>query len=262
MNPLTFRSAPLISRYALFSMPIIGVVIGLMGPYESYGSMSLVVRLGHFALCVTVIGTMVMTASYYTARRFFQGYWPVWAALGLDLLLTVPGVFVILGSLAIFARQSLGEVYPQDLLWQNLIMMLTFRAASLLLSWRRIREGPQMAPTTGSKPLPDEITKRMPFGLRGERILALSSEDHYLRVHTSRGEALILMALSHAVPLMADGFLVHRSHWIAREAIKSASSISVQLVTGLSLPISRHRAKEFRAWLDRHLQEPNLHAAG
>lgn len=262
MNPLTFRSAPLLSRYALLSMPVIGIVIGLMGPYESYGSMGLVARLGHFALCVTVIGTMVMTASYYTARRFFQGYWPVWAALCLDLLLTVPGVFVIQGSLAVFAPQSLGEVHPQDLLWQNLIMMLAFRASSLLLSWRRIRDRPQLLTRPESKPPSDEIIRRMPFGLRGERILALSSEDHYLRVHTPKGEALILMALSHAVPLVGDGFLVHRSHWVAREAIKSAGSTSVKLVTGLSLPISRHRAKEFRTWLDSQTPDSHLHAAG
>lgn len=262
MNPLKFRSAPLLNRPALLSMPVIGAVIGVMGPFESYGTMGLGERVGHFALCVTLIGAMVMTSSYFIARRFFQGYWPIWAALCLDLLLTIPGTAIILGSLSVFAPDSLGEIHPPDLLWQNLVMMLTFRASSLLVSWRRVREGPRVALSLEQKPSPDEFTKRMPFGLRGERILALSSEDHYLRVHTPRGEALILMALSHAAPLMSDGFLVHRSHWVAREAIKSASSTSVKLITGLSVPISRHRAKEFRTWLDRQLPHSSLLAAG
>jgi hypothetical protein len=262
MNPLTFKSAPLLNRHVLLSMPVIGAVIGVMGPFESYGTMGFGERVGHFALCVTLIGAMVMTSSYYIARRFFQGYWPVWVALCLDLLLTIPGAVIILGSLSLFAPDSLGEIHPLDLLWQNLVMMLAFRASSLLVSWRRVREGPQAASSLEQKPSPDEIARRMPFGLRGESILALSSEDHYLRVHTPRGEALILMALSHAVPLMDDGFLVHRSHWVAREAIKSANSTSVKLVTGLSVPISRHRAKEFRSWLDEQRPDSSLLAAG
>lgn len=251
MNPLQYRSAPLLSGYAFLSMPVIGALIGVMGPYESYGSMGLAARVAHFALCVTLIGAMVITASYYVARRFFQGFWPIWAALGIDILLASPGAAIIFGSLSIFAPDNLDEIRLQDLLWQNLIMLMAFRAISLLISWRRVREGSNIRSTPAGTPPPHEIMMRMPFGLRDERILALSSEDHYIRVHTAQGEALILMTLTHAVALIGDGFLVHRSHWIAREGIKSANATSVKLITGLSVPISRHRARDFRTWLDR-----------
>jgi DNA-binding LytR/AlgR family response regulator len=46
------------------------------------------------------------------------------------------------------------------------------------------------------------------------------------------------------------GFQVHRSHWVANTAIKSVGRGRVELVTGLTVPLSRHRRKAFDAWLD------------
>ncbi|WP_204283531.1 hypothetical protein, partial [Klebsiella pneumoniae] len=42
----------------------------------------------------------------------------------------------------------------------------------------------------------DALRAKLPAALRHARLIALSAEDHYLRVHTDRGNALILMGLS------------------------------------------------------------------
>jgi len=54
--------------------------------------------------------------------------------------------------------------------------------------------------------------ERLPVKFRGARLYAVSSEDHYLRVHTDRGEELILMRLSDALRELseADGVQTHR----------------------------------------------------
>ena len=64
--------------------------------------------------------------------------------------------------------------------------------------------------------------KRLSHKHHQASLLAIKSEDHYLRIYTSIGEELILMRLSDAVESLAgaDGMQTHRSWWVARHTIK------------------------------------------
>ncbi|MBP2160160.1 MULTISPECIES: LytTR family DNA-binding domain-containing protein [Asticcacaulis] len=250
MSFLTERSAPLLRWQSLLSLPVAGIIIGLIGPFGSYVGMTVLERIGHFVLCVTLIGGCSLIVSYDIARRFFQGYWPLWAGLCVDLALVLPGAAVVYGSLSLFAPDVVANVGPASLIWQNLLMTLIFRVISLALSWQRIREGGHVETKPEVAEEAPAFHARLPRGLRSQPILALSSEDHYLRVHTPKGEALILMTMAEAVAMLPHGFQIHRSHWVADTAIKEARSDKVELVTGLSLPLSRHRRKAFDEWLD------------
>jgi hypothetical protein len=99
-------------------------------------------------------------------------------------------------------------------------------------------------------PSPDKLAvsqllSRLPPSL-GFNIMAVKSEDHYLRVHTDNGDALILYKLSGAIEeleaLGYAGLRVHRSYWVRREAIASVSAQGRQLVVnlnnGLTIPVS------------------------
>ncbi|WP_443751113.1 LytTR family DNA-binding domain-containing protein [Asticcacaulis solisilvae] len=247
---LTFRSAPILPWRALVTLPLAGLILGLIGPFGSYSGMSLFERIGHFMLCATLIGSASLIVSYAVARRFFQGFWPLWAALLVDLALTGPAAAVVYLSLHLIVPGVAARLQPLDFLWQNLILALIFRAVSLLISWARIRDGGQIETSAPSAEAASDLRAKLPRGLRAEPVLALSSEDHYLRVHTPKGEALIHMTLAEAVEGLPHGFQIHRSHWVADTAIRSADANRVELVTGLSLPLSRHRRKAFDAWLD------------
>jgi DNA-binding LytR/AlgR family response regulator len=59
------------------------------------------------------------------------------------------------------------------------------------------------------------------------------------------------MTMAEAVAQLPHGFQIHRSHWVADTAIKDTRNDKVELVTGLSLPLSRHRRKAFDEWLDQ-----------
>jgi hypothetical protein len=260
MLQLNSRSAPLLRWQALVTLPVAGFVIGLAGPFASYIDMGFWPRIAHFILCVTIIGTATLVVSYIVARRFFQGYWPLWAALIVDLALVIPGTAVIYSSLSYFAPNVVSHFNPIHLLWQNLLIGLMFRALSLLASWRRIGEGRHAADEQLTAAPYAKFNERLPLALRPARVLALSSEDHYLRVHTPSGEALIHMTLAAATKLLPDGFQIHRSHWIARTGIKSVNNAKIELITGLCLPLSRHRSKEFYEWLDMNGHSSGLFA--
>lgn len=99
---------------------------------------------------------------------------------------------------------------------------------------------------------PPRFVERLPPKLKGADIYAVSAEDHYLRLHTSRGSDLILMRLSDAVTELegVEGAQTHRSWWVAKAAVASASRAegraTLTLKDGTVAPVSRTFAKALR----------------
>ena len=97
---------------------------------------------------------------------------------------------------------------------------------------------------------------RLPVEFHNATLYAVSSEDHYLRVHTDRGDALILMRLADAMRELevVDGLQTHRSWWVAREGIMQmtgkSDKQSLTLKSGAIVPIARSRAKIARETLN------------
>jgi hypothetical protein len=108
------------------------------------------------------------------------------------------------------------------------------------------------APAAGTAPAPVRFLERLPAKLRGAAIYAVSSEDHYLRLHTSRGSDLILMRLGDAIAELEglEGAQTHRSWWVAREAVESArrdgDRVTLVLKSGAEAPVSRPNVRPLR----------------
>ncbi|MEL6752995.1 MAG: LytTR family DNA-binding domain-containing protein, partial [Pseudomonadota bacterium] len=89
-----------------------------------------------------------------------------------------------------------------------------------------------------------EFWARVP-GRLGRELVALSAELHYLRVHTTNGDTLILFPFGRAVGILQDqnGMQIHRSHWIALDKIDEVVTrdgrMMCQMIGGLSVPVSR-----------------------
>ncbi|MFK7828674.1 MAG: LytTR family DNA-binding domain-containing protein [Congregibacter sp.] len=79
----------------------------------------------------------------------------------------------------------------------------------------------------------------------GRNIIALKAEEHYTRVFTDSGEALVLIRFRDAVALLddLDGVQTHRSYWVKRDSVdqlrKDGRSSTLRLTTGLEVPVSR-----------------------
>lgn len=104
---------------------------------------------------------------------------------------------------------------------------------------------------------PAKFLDRLPPKLRGSEVWAVEAEDHYLRLHTSKGQDLILMRLSDAVDELEgiEGAQVHRSWWVARDAITEAvrgdGRATLTLKDGAQVPVSRTYARRLRerSWI-------------
>ena len=96
------------------------------------------------------------------------------------------------------------------------------------------------------------LVDRLPPKFRESTLYAISSEDHYIRVHTAVGEHMLLMRLKDAEDLAAPlrGLKPHRSWWVAEggveQLIKSNGKLQIQLKSGVSVPVSREGAKRVR----------------
>ena len=95
--------------------------------------------------------------------------------------------------------------------------------------------------------------ERLPFKHQKADIYALSAEDHYLRVHTSAGNTLILMRLYDAIRELEgiEGSQTHRSWWVARDAIEDIrrqdGRVSLTLRGDIEAPVSRSYQKVLKA---------------
>ncbi|HEY2751769.1 LytTR family DNA-binding domain-containing protein [Phenylobacterium sp.] len=99
---------------------------------------------------------------------------------------------------------------------------------------------------------PPKFLERLPLKLRGAEVWAVEAEDHYLRLHTSKGQDLILMRLSDAIAELEgiEGAQVHRSWWVARDAISEVrrgdGRARLTLKDGAEAPVSRSYARVLR----------------
>lgn len=116
----------------------------------------------------------------------------------------------------------------------------------------------QPAPATSAPGQPAAaLADRLPAKFRSAEIYAVSAEDHYLRVHTSAGETMILMRLADAIRELAalEGMQTHRSWWVARQgmadAAKGDGKVTLKLKSGVEAPVSRTYLKAVKdaGWL-------------
>ena len=100
------------------------------------------------------------------------------------------------------------------------------------------------APSLAAMRFQPRLAERLSEGM-GTWILSLSVTDHSVCVSTDRGQEVIRMRLTDAIGEMegVEGFRVHRSHWVARDAIRGHDAaqgrVFLELVNGARVPVSR-----------------------
>lgn len=83
------------------------------------------------------------------------------------------------------------------------------------------------------------LVKRLPCEDPGA-VLRISGKDHFVEVTTDKGRYDVRMRLADAVAEMdgVEGFLTHRSHWIAKDAVET-----VERVKGRHYVVSADKAR-------------------
>jgi hypothetical protein len=130
-----------------------------------------------------------------------------------------------------------------------LVICVAMTAIMILVNWpgRVTHAPPEDAPAPAIR-----FMERLPAKLKGAVIYAVSAEDHYLRLHTSKGSDLILMRLSDAISELegVEGAQTHRSWWVAKDAVESArrdgDRMTLTLKGGGEAPVSRPNIRPLR----------------
>lgn len=111
---------------------------------------------------------------------------------------------------------------------------------------------------------PSALLSKLPAAI-GNDVIALETEDHYLRVHTIQGTALILMRMADAVTLLDPqlGAQVHRRWWVAESAVEDVhmqgQKLSLCLINNALVPVGRTFSAAVKA---RFANAPKISASG
>jgi len=239
-----------------------GLLLAFLGPFGTHATQPLPARLG-FWLTVTA-GNWLLC---HLAILWLDERWPRdrpagWPGPQRCRRLALPllaAAMVLLPATALvrLAGDLFGGVGAGSLPLLALQVYLLCAVISLLgyaLADRGEAEAAAQ-PAPSARPADDSAFRRRLAPDPGGRLLWLRAEDHYLRVRTERGEALVLCRLEDAArELEGCGRRVHRSWWVAEAALKGTSGGAqprLRLNDGTEVPVSRSYRQELReaGWL-------------
>lgn len=234
----------------------VGLALAFIGPFGSY-TRPLEVRLlasVSYGVAGSVVFWPTLRAALMLGRRAGLPE-PLAAVLGLAAA-SVPVTGVVLLLRPLVAPGGSG-VASASLYFAVLALALPLGLAVLFVGrWAEPRREAAAVAEVAAEAPAARVLSRVPLKARGE-LLALQAEDHYVRIHTSAGDALVLMRLADAVAEAdgIEGLRVHRSWWVARAAVRDARAegrrATLTLSNGVSAPVTREVVPEIRrlGWL-------------
>lgn len=241
-------------------LALVGVFLALVGAYDT-GDAPTWRRMIYWVSTLIVGGVAVLVLEAGFRRLPLVSHRTGVLAAAIVLTASLP--------IAVVGWIFSGVVFGHDLFLSALPGIYpaagTVCATALALLWLvRVRRVEQAAPiatapgATASGVAPSDAQMPLLFQdklgphLRRAAILAARAEDHYVRLYTTEGEALLLLRFSDALDALSvsDGVRVHRSWWVARAAIQTArwrrGRGELTLSIGSTVPVSRSYASRLR----------------
>lgn len=226
---------------------VLGLILGLVGPFGSYLNGSTLARVGYWT-GMTLFGTVVIGLSVpWVMRRTIGAGWPRPLGLCVGLVATaipIGAASAIIGHLA-WPRHTAAltplDWYAQALLIETVVVVL----------WLLVETARNSTPARSADTVAQEPTASIPR-VTGA-VICLQMEDHYVRVHRPAGSTLELLTLTDAISRYGEkeGLQVHRSWWVASDAIVAAEpdgrNWRLRLTNGLLVPVARNRVTTVRA---------------
>lgn len=224
---------------------ILGLVIGYLGPFGSF-ALPLVTRIVYWMVSL-FIGYFI----YYHAFKFTEWFFAekqvhkiikfIIPSLVAALLLT----FCLQIITSLFFHLSVNSVnqfisfFPQVFLVGLIVTYISSQFHKTIET-----ENKQDTNSTPKTKTGKTFLDRLPHQL-GDELLCFVMEDHYLNVTTKKGEHMLLMRMKDALVELSDydGLQVHRSWWVARDAVervkKNGRNVILVLENGKEVPVSR-----------------------
>ncbi|MEL6645339.1 MAG: LytTR family DNA-binding domain-containing protein [Pseudomonadota bacterium] len=231
------------NRRVLVVLAGIGVILGVVGPYRTGEVMLAAPRIVYW-MAIVFVSYAVGSFTVAVLGRLLDGpRVPPWArvvAQGIAIGVMVAPVVLVINWI-VFGIVPEGPPAVVEFVATVCAVTLVI-AVAFELYGDTAEEARVAAPA---------ILQRLPVAQRGT-LLSLSGEDHYVRVRTDRGEEMVLMRLADAIAEAAPvaGLQVHRSHWVARDAVaaarRSGERAILTLTSGDEIPVSRANVRAVR----------------
>jgi DNA-binding LytR/AlgR family response regulator len=240
-DPITWAA----TRNTLLISGLVGVFLSFVGAFGTDG-LSFLIRTP-FMVALSWTGAVLGMLSFRLVIRlpWVRGRNRYLQAAASAALMTAPMGLVVWGATQLIPH---GGAPVTALPNYVLISFVMCEAMTLFVVFMQTRAAQIHAVPAA----PPKFLERLPLKLRGAEVWAVEAEDHYLRLHTSKGQDLILLRLADAVDELAgiEGAQVHRSWWVARDAIADArrgdGRATLTLKDGSEVPVSRTYAKIIR----------------
>lgn len=233
----------------LLALALIGAFLALIGAFDS-DQIAFGRRLVYWVFVLVAGGACGGAIEPWLERSPLLAARPALRAVALTLLMAAPAM-VLVWATQIVLFGGPGGLGRWLILYPQVALVCAGLVALAWLSRRRITVRTPAAPSDQAPP--EGLREKLPPRLARARLLAVQAEDHYLRVHTDAGDALLLMKFADALSALAerDGLRTHRSWWVARAAVEDArwrrGRGDLVLVGGLTVPVSRAYAERVRA---------------
>lgn len=212
---------------------LVASIMSVTGPFGTYRGLMFEARLAYWA---TIAGLAISlgTLVFYISGRWWARYPFFWRLMLATVLFTL--IFTPLQrALMLKVRGPVTDLPHQVLI----ITMLPLAVGLVKYLWL----GPEVSWPQKSAASP-RLFRRLAPDQRGD-LLHLSVNDHYVVVLTSQARTQLLMRFSDAIAELdgLDGMQVHRSHWVARAAVRGGTrrngKLFLVLSDGSEVPVSR-----------------------
>lgn len=245
-------------RAVLAAIPV-GLLLGFLGPFGSYPAFPTATRYA-FWLGLTAAGAVAAIAAdgLLPGARLRAGAVRIGAVA---LLSALPMTFVVAWTMSlvqpgrVYAPQQLPALFAAVAAVQLLVVFATTAASPRVGGGEasvRVPALPESGDEASPPAYPSALLGRLPAEIGGD-IIALETEDHYLRVHSAGGSALILMRMADAVALLDSrlGAQVHRRWWVAESAVTGVRTegqkLFLCLIDKKQVPVGRTFSAAARA---------------
>jgi hypothetical protein len=231
----------------------VALLAALVGPFDTGERLRPLPRFGYWL----AMAVATWSAGYVASEALLR-CWDARRAPGVRRIAGVLVVGVVIPPVVLAVNAAaLGEPAWTD---GVAVFLLQLSGIAVLVGWLLQMvdrpagpDGTDAAPTAaGAAPKPPPILDRLARDRRGA-LVALSVEDHYVRIRTERGEGLVLMRLGDAMRETGDtpGIRVHRSHWVATEQVRAVrrrgDGALLTMAAGPDIPVSRAHVPALRA---------------
>jgi len=227
------------SRQSWIFLGVLGLVVGLVGPFGTFEAINLVPRLAYWT-AIVLVTALAGTFTASLVEAWLQPILPLFIVVVIAAMVAGPIIALIVAAINVgIFGPVLAVIDVMTLMLYCTLISLAVISASVLLERSPAVPTPVL---TSDKAAP--LLDRLTLPQRG-RLLHIAVSDHYVDVTTEKGTSLVLMRLSDAIRETAPiaGLQVHRSHWVALDAVRRGvrqnGKAMLELENGTLVPVSR-----------------------